>query len=139
MAQLVDHLDVLLDLRHKCVLTVPVRDTYLNEIRARMNPVWCGFYVMAVLIFMTHACLGWAKLHCRGVCVAERFVAHLCGLEAKLGIRSCLRLINDQLNLTITGLKLLTLMIIQVFEFRLADTEQYFLRPPPTLINWWPS
>ena len=28
---------------------------------------------------------------------------------------------------------------IHFFQFRLADTEQKFLRPPPTFINWHPS
>eukprot|EP00450_Noctiluca_scintillans_P029453 CAMPEP_0194549464 /NCGR_PEP_ID=MMETSP0253-20130528/95220_1 /TAXON_ID=2966 /ORGANISM="Noctiluca scintillans" /LENGTH=399 /DNA_ID=CAMNT_0039396893 /DNA_START=22 /DNA_END=1219 /DNA_ORIENTATION=- len=48
-------------------------------------------------------------------------------------------LMSGQLNLAITGLMLLTFMTIHLFQFRFADTEQYFLRPPPTLINWWPS
>ena len=26
------------------------------------NLVWCEFYIMAVVIFMTHACLGWGTL-----------------------------------------------------------------------------
>ena len=28
---------------------------------------------------------------------------------------------------------------IHLFQFRFADTEQYFLRLPPSPINWWPS
>merc|ERR1712136_340768 len=48
-------------------------------------------------------------------------------------------LMSGQLNLAITGLMLLTFMTIHLFQFRFADTEQYFLRPPPTLINWHPS
>ena len=48
-------------------------------------------------------------------------------------------LMSGQLNLAITGLMLLTFMTIHLFQFRFAETEQYFLRPPPTLINWWPS
>ena len=34
---------------------VPVRDIFLNEYKVLKNPVWCGFYIMAVVIFMTHA------------------------------------------------------------------------------------
>ena len=48
-------------------------------------------------------------------------------------------LMSGQLDLAITGLMFLTFMTIHLFQFRFADTEQYFLRPPPTLINWWPS
>merc|ERR1712136_386970 len=47
---------------NKQVPLVPVRDIFLNEYKVLKNPVWCGFYIMAVLIFMTHACLGWGKL-----------------------------------------------------------------------------
>ena len=34
---------------------VPVRDIFLNEYKVLKNPVWCGFYIVAVVIFMTHA------------------------------------------------------------------------------------
>ena len=34
---------------------VPVRDIFLNKYNVLKNPVWCGFYIMAVVIFMTHA------------------------------------------------------------------------------------
>ena len=34
---------------------VPVRDSFLNVDEVLKNPVWCGFYIMAVVIFMTHA------------------------------------------------------------------------------------
>lgn len=26
------------------------------------NPLWSGFYIFSVLIFMIHACLGWKKV-----------------------------------------------------------------------------
>ena len=45
------------------------------------------------------------------------------------------RLMCSQMNLAMTGSMLLTF----IFQFRFADTEQYFLRPPPSLINWRPS
>ena len=37
------------------VSLVPDRDISLNEYKVLKNPVWCGFYIMAVVIFMTHA------------------------------------------------------------------------------------
>ena len=43
-------------------------------------------------------------------------------------------LMGGHLKLAITGLMLLTFMTIHLFQFR--DTEQYFLRTSPTLINW---
>ena len=46
---------------------------------------------------------------------------------------------SGKLNLALAGLMLLTFMTIHLSQFRFADTEQYFLRPPPTLINWHPS
>ena len=47
--------------------------------------------------------------------------AHLCWFEANMGPEAVFG--------TTTHL----------FQFSLADTEQYFLRHPPTLIIWWPS
>ena len=46
---------------------------------------------------------------------------------------------SGQLNLAITGLMLLTVITIHLFQFRFADIEPYTLRSPPTLINWHPS
>ena len=40
---------------HAHVSSVPVRDSFLSEFQVLKNPVWCGFYIMAVVIFMTHA------------------------------------------------------------------------------------
>ena len=34
---------------------MPVRDIFLNEYKVLKNHVLCGFYIMAVVIFMTHA------------------------------------------------------------------------------------
>ena len=48
-------------------------------------------------------------------------------------------LTSGHLDVAITDLMLLTHMTIHLFQFSFADTEQYSLRPPPTLINWWPS
>ena len=41
------------DITH--VPLVPVRDIFVNGYKVLKNPVWCGFYIMAVVIFMTHA------------------------------------------------------------------------------------
>merc|ERR1712242_562228 len=44
------------------------------------------------------------------------------------------------LNLAITGLMLMTFMTIHLFQFRFGDTDQfgpYYIRPPPTMINWY--
>ena len=46
---------------------------------------------------------------------------------------------SGQLNLAIIGLISITFMTIHLFQFRFAGTEQFFLIPPPTLIDWWPS
>ena len=48
-------------------------------------------------------------------------------------------LTSGHLDVAITDLMLLTHMTIHLFQFSFVDTEQYSLRPPPTLINWWPS
>ena len=34
---------------------VPVRDIFVNVYKVLKNPVWCGLYIMAVVIFVTHA------------------------------------------------------------------------------------
>ena len=39
----------------KSVPLVPIRDIFLNEFEVLTNPVWCGFWIMAVIIFMIHA------------------------------------------------------------------------------------
>jgi hypothetical protein len=44
---------------------------------------------------------------------------------------------NGKLNLAITGVTLLTFMTIHLFQFRFGETQQYFIRPPPYLINFW--
>ena len=44
---------------HENIPLVPVRDIFLNEDEVLKPCVWCGFYIMTVVIFMTHACLGW--------------------------------------------------------------------------------
>ena len=43
------------------------------------------------------------------------------------------------MNLAIIGLMSITFMTSHLFQFRFAGTEQFFLFPPPTLIDWWPS
>jgi hypothetical protein len=52
-------------------------------------------------------------------------------MKLKMGVMS------GQLNLAITGVILLTFMTIHLFQFRFGDTVQYFIRPPPYLINFW--
>jgi hypothetical protein len=47
----------------KSVQPVPVRDIYKLEFDLfRNSPYWSAIYVFAVLVFMTHAILGWAKV-----------------------------------------------------------------------------
>merc|ERR1719343_1498580 len=41
---------------------VGVRDIYALEFQIFKNPVWAYFYSFSVLIFITHACLGWKKV-----------------------------------------------------------------------------
>merc|ERR1719461_1463121 len=41
---------------------VGVRDIYALEFQIFKNPVWSYFYTFSVLIFITHACLGWKKV-----------------------------------------------------------------------------
>jgi len=44
------------------VTPVPVRDIYKLEFDLFRSAGWCLFYMCNVLIFMTHACLGWQKV-----------------------------------------------------------------------------
>jgi len=43
----------------------------------------------------------------------------------------------SELNLAISGVMLLTFMTIHLFQFRFGDTQSYFIRPPPYLVNIW--
>jgi hypothetical protein len=43
---------------------------------------------------------------------------------------------SGKLNLAITGVLLLTFMIMHLFQFRLGATQVYYVRPPPYLINF---
>jgi hypothetical protein len=52
-------------------------------------------------------------------------------MKLKMGIFS------GQLNLAITGLILLTFMTVHLFQFRFGQTDNYNIRPPPYLINFW--
>ena len=74
----------------------------------------------------------------RRVRVVERFIAHLCWFEGNVGPEAVFGT-DKRTTVAITDLMLLTLMTTHLFQFSFADTEQYFLRLPPTLINWWPS
>jgi len=40
---------------------VGVRDIYALEFQIFQSPIWCLFYISSVLVFVTHACLGWKK------------------------------------------------------------------------------
>ena len=72
---------------------------------------------------------------CWWVCVAERVVAHPRGFEANLGSEVVLwidvqpdELGHDEVDVAHIHLPV-----------PLCSSDQYFLRPPPSLINWWPS
>jgi len=41
------------------------------------------------------------------------------------------------MNLALSGVMLGTFMTIHLFQFRFADTLQYYIRPPPMLISWY--
>eukprot|EP00929_Paragymnodinium_shiwhaense_P096100 TRINITY_DN575_c0_g2_i2.p1 TRINITY_DN575_c0_g2~~TRINITY_DN575_c0_g2_i2.p1 ORF type:complete len:232 (-),score=76.58 TRINITY_DN575_c0_g2_i2:171-842(-) len=40
---------------------VGVRDIYALEFQLFQNQIWSAFYILSVVIFVTHACLGWVK------------------------------------------------------------------------------
>ena len=42
-----------------------------------------------------------------------------------------------KMNLAITGVLLLAFMIIHLSQFRFGETQEYMVRPPPYLINFW--
>merc|ERR1712032_295966 len=42
---------------------------------------------------------------------------------------------SGKLNLVVSGLMLLTFMTIHLFQFRVGETEPYWIRPPPYLVN----
>jgi len=46
----------------KTVDPIPVRDIYKLEYQVFKQPAWSVFYLVCVVIFMTHACLGWKKV-----------------------------------------------------------------------------
>merc|ERR1712054_695952 len=46
----------------KTVEAIPVRDIYKLEYQVFKQPAWSVFYLVCVVIFMTHACLGWKKV-----------------------------------------------------------------------------
>ena len=59
------------------------------------------------------------------------------GLERTWDQKLSPGLMSGQLNLAITGLMLLTVITIHLFQSRFEDTEPLVLRPRPTLINWY--
>jgi len=42
--------------------TVPVRDIYKLEFEIFQNKLWCAFYILSVMVFVYHACVGWKKV-----------------------------------------------------------------------------
>jgi len=44
------------------VQPVGVRDIYALEFQIFQSALWCVFYMFSVVVFMTHACLGWEKV-----------------------------------------------------------------------------
>lgn len=44
------------------VAPVGVRDIYALEFSIFKNNIWAAFYSVSVIVFMTHACLGWKKV-----------------------------------------------------------------------------
>ena len=114
--------------------------SYVFSTKLRSKAVGVGFYVMAVLFFMTHACALdryriFRPILSRSTCCwALYYTSSLHWNE--LGIRSCLRMMNVLPNSAITGLMLLTLLTVYLLQCRSADSVQYFLRPPACwLIN----
>merc|ERR1719265_2497781 len=51
-------------------------------------------------------------------------------MKLAMGVRS------GALNLAISGVTLLTFMTIHLFQFRFGETEDYYLAPPPYLVNF---
>merc|ERR1712216_61618 len=56
-------------------------------------------------------------------------------LKRTLDITSGYPLMSGKWNLALTGVVLLSYMIIHLFQFRFGATQPYQLRPPPYLIN----
>merc|ERR1719480_649149 len=46
---------------------------------------------------------------------------------------------SGKLNLAMSGLLLLTFMTIHLFQFRFGETKDYYICPPPYLVNAWPG
>ena len=77
--------------------------------------------------------------HSRGLRVDECDVGHRSSEEV-LGSGVDLWIDERSVqNQTIMASVLLTLMTMYPFQFRFADTKQYVLGSPPTLIDWLPS
>jgi len=56
-------------------------------------------------------------------------------LKRTVDITTSYTLSSGKWNLAITGIILLSYMIIHLFQFRFGDTQKYQVRPPPYLIN----
>ena len=85
VAQLVDHLAVLLDLRQQSVSTVPVRDIYLKEFHGLEDSRVVWLLVIDVLIFMITARLYWTGFGFQVYVLLSILFAHSRGIEAYLG------------------------------------------------------
>merc|ERR1712032_1312177 len=59
------------------------------------------------------------------------------GLKRTWDMKLTMGFCSRQLDLVVSGLMLLTFMTIHLFQFRVGETEPYWIRPPPFLINFW--
>ena len=115
-------------------------DFTLKSMLATFRPELCTFPLPTVstALVMRSRWTGTAFLYMRLVLDRIRSPGKYRRFEANVGPEAVFG--TDKWTIVaITDLMLLTRMIIHLFQFSFADTEQYFLRPPPTLINWWPS
>jgi len=58
------------------------------------------------------------------------------GLKRTYQITANYTLKSGKLDLALSGILLLTFMLIHLFQFRFGETEMWYLRPPTYLINW---
>ena len=87
----------------------------------------CSQFPTEAMQWIKEWCKELARCWKRRVRAAERSVAHLGRFQANL-----------ESEVPVASLMWLTCMISHLFHFRFTDADQYSLRPPPTVINWWP-
>merc|ERR1711975_209940 len=75
--------------------------------------------------------------------IVEEYVLLCAVLHAAVGLGRTMdkkvtvaKIFDGTLNLAITGVLLLTFMVIHLFQFRFGATEPYLVRPPRYLINF---